>query len=72
MGVEAMEVVCWTVTCDQCGENDSTEWDAHFHYASREEAVREVEVAEWKVREDGKVFCFECSEEMVRAGKAVG
>lgn len=61
MSVQAEQVPCWSVTCDQCGEGDAD--GGAFHYGSRVEAVEAVQGAEWVVTDSGAAFCRSCWEE---------
>ena len=61
MAVEELKVVCWTISCDRCGEGDNPEWGSHFHHETREDAIEHARLSEWIVSEDGTFCCFDCA-----------
>ena len=55
--VVCLPAPCWTITCDECGEECESDEYASIHCATRTEAEQVAEAYDWKVIKVGRVFC---------------
>lgn len=60
--IEQQQKPCWTITCDLCGQGDNSEYETHYHWDTREQAVENARDSDWLIGDGNVTICLYCLE----------